>query len=282
MSGCFGRVTIPAVELKQLDGFDVHDERPTTTAPVEGVTPAKRYRLITTDGDPVDFDSTTRLTLVLGELAGDFRFRHIAVEGDVFNAVTMQGEAISQALSSIARVETDVPSLGRTIGLVLGIALGYGRGAHRRRVRHGSPMMRAIAIILIVSLSGCFNRVVIPTAELVKLDGFSTEAAKTRTFELHGTEGERVTFDAKTPLTLVTDTPKGPFHFVQLAVRGGTFEGLAVGATQLRLDLETIARAEAQVLNGDRTALAVLGLIAATALVVAGIIGVRFLVNINR
>ncbi len=151
-------------------------------------------------------------------------------------------------------------------------------------VKRSFLMKRTIALTLVASLSGCYSRVIIPTNELTQLDGFGADDTKTpgKRFELHGTEGERVAFGADTPLTLVTDAPRGPFHFWRISVDGKTFEGLSTGRSPLRLDLDAISQVQTQVLNGDRTVLAVLGAVLATALAGASIGALVIVSRIQR
>jgi hypothetical protein len=140
---------------------------------------------------------------------------------------------------------------------------------------------RAIAAVLSMVLgSGCFNHVVIPASELKQLDGFGTVA--NHSFQLHGTEGEVVTFDHKTALTLTTDAPLGTFLFQQIAFKDGRFDSLVVGGRPFALDAATITRVETEVLNGDRTVLAVLGLVVAVAAIGAGSAGLLFLTRIQH
>lgn len=154
-SGCFNHVVIPTSELKQLDGFDVHNERSVTmvtgtaytrygAAPiVSNVAVTDRpYRLLTTEGEPVDFTSRTSLTLVSGTGPVAYRFREVHVSDVLFSAVSMMGDPVSYDLSSIKQVETEVPSMGKTLGLMFGI---------------GGGVVIVMTVVLVVILSS-FNR----------------------------------------------------------------------------------------------------------------------------
>lgn len=79
ISGCVNHYVLPTSELKNLNGYDIHNERTVSVItgyaggdsrggsfPVVSTTPLtdRPYRMIAASGDPVDFSSERSLRLV--------------------------------------------------------------------------------------------------------------------------------------------------------------------------------------------------------------------------
>jgi hypothetical protein len=135
-SGCMTRLTIPTRELKNLDGYDIHNERSVTVVTGtaqhgRSVTPTmaqvpvtdRPYRLITTEGDAVDFTSKTMLGLVTaGQPEETHRYREVHVTDTTFQGFTREGQSIEVPLTSIDEASVTTISAGKTLGLAFGIA----------------------------------------------------------------------------------------------------------------------------------------------------------------
>jgi hypothetical protein len=90
----------------------------------------------------VDFTSRTTLTLISKTLGtSTARFREVHVSEVAFDAIAMAGERVTYDLAQIDQVETDVPSMGKTLGLMFGIAGGV------------VVVMSVVFVVLITSLS---------------------------------------------------------------------------------------------------------------------------------
>jgi hypothetical protein len=135
-SGCMTRLTIPTRELANLDGYDIHNERSVTVVtgtamygsrgmPTMARVPVtdRPYRLITNEGDAVDFTSRTLLGLVTaGQPEERNRYREVHVTDTTFQGITRNGQSIEVPLTSIDEASVTTVSIGKTLGLAFGIA----------------------------------------------------------------------------------------------------------------------------------------------------------------
>ncbi len=137
--GCTKTVYIPTRELVHLDGYDIHNERSVDmvvgystnrygTTPIVGNVPItdRPYRMLTMEGQPVDFNSRTPLVLRMtdGGLTGG-HFEHIDVRDGAFAGRTLGDQQDFRVpLTAIRQGEMEVYSRGRTLGVLLGIAGG--------------------------------------------------------------------------------------------------------------------------------------------------------------
>jgi hypothetical protein len=144
--GCYTQVPFPVEEVKNLDGYTVykeHEETPVPTfyvggtfpGPVYGPTAAtgvprvvtdKPYRVVSLDGDPMDFSSETPLTLHLKDgRALEATYRTISVTDERFEGVTMEGgHRVSVPLSALSAVTLRRPDSGSTLLVTLAIVGG--------------------------------------------------------------------------------------------------------------------------------------------------------------
>ena len=107
-SSCVTRYSIPPVQLQYLNGYSIHSEQ-TIGGQTYTETP---YRLLTTEGTPVDYNSTKKLVL-LGDagqlLAPPGPFDTISIGEDSFDAVPLNGPAVGVPLEAITKVEIQQP-----------------------------------------------------------------------------------------------------------------------------------------------------------------------------
>jgi hypothetical protein len=145
--------------------------------------------------------------------------------------------------------------------------------------------MRSIAALLVVVMgAGCTNRVVIPVSELQKLDGFTEPAVgprARRAFELKGSNGERLDFDASTALTLITDTARQTYRFREIFVSNTTFDAVPVGEAPFSLDLLRLQAAETEVPSTLKTLGLAAGIVAGVAAVVFATIVAIFISSVR-
>lgn len=117
--GCTETYRIPPAQLQYLNDYDIHTEQ--SFGPDATVT-ALPHRLISTDGQPVDYNSTKQL-LLLGpggkQLAPSGPFESILVQDDSFKAVPLTGQPYQLPLQAIQSVEIVGPSPERTSQLVV-------------------------------------------------------------------------------------------------------------------------------------------------------------------
>ncbi len=116
-SACVDRFTIPPAQLQYLNGYDIHGEQS-----VNGVTfTDSPYRLLSTDGQPVDYNSSKEL-LLLGDagtpLAPPGPFQTIFITPEAFNAVPVFGPPVAVPLQAVSSVEVVQHSAAKTTLLV--------------------------------------------------------------------------------------------------------------------------------------------------------------------
>ncbi len=136
LTGCHKRIHIPASELSHLDGYDVYNERSVMVAvPVNhpgpngtlttGTGQAERqvtdrpYRMVTPEGQVIDFTSNTHLYLISkqNEEQGG-RFKNIQVDEQAFRGTLLTGQAIQLQRTDIERAEVDGIHAGKTLALL--------------------------------------------------------------------------------------------------------------------------------------------------------------------
>jgi len=144
-AGCYAQYPFPVTELKNLDGYEVYKEReeiPVTPVYIGpwphggsyGPTPSgspriitdKPYRVVSLEGEPMDFSSETPLTLYLRDGRRlETSYRTIAVKDGRFEGVTMEGDRkVSLPLSALSAVSLKRPDSGSTLLVTLAIVGG--------------------------------------------------------------------------------------------------------------------------------------------------------------
>ncbi len=116
-SACMDRYSIPTNQLAYLNGYDIHSEQN-----VNGVIFTDRpYRLLTVQGEPVDYNSSKELYL-LGDagqrLAPPGPFANIYVTEERFDAVPLSGPPFGLPLANVSSVEMEQYSSGKTYTLI--------------------------------------------------------------------------------------------------------------------------------------------------------------------
>lgn len=124
-SGCVDRYTIPTSQLQYLNGYDIHGEQ---TVNGQTVT-EKPYRLVSTQGQVVDYNSSKQLVLLGKEdkaLTPPGPYELIFINDGTFDAVPLQGPSVSVPLDSVtaAQVSQPNPESGIVVLEGIGIALG--------------------------------------------------------------------------------------------------------------------------------------------------------------
>jgi hypothetical protein len=121
-SACVETYRIPPAQLQYLNGYNIHGEQ---TAGAVTFTELP-YRLISTQGQPVDYNSTKQL-LLLGaseqQLAPPGPFEAISLTENSFEAVLLNGPPVQVPLQSIRAVEITEPSPQRTSQLTLALTV---------------------------------------------------------------------------------------------------------------------------------------------------------------
>ncbi len=116
-TACMDRYTIPPVQLQYLNGYNIHGEQN-----VNGVTFTDApYRLITAQGEAVDYNSSKELYLlgVTGtQLAPPGPFESILISESSFDAVPLAGPPVAVPLASISKVELTQYNPGNTTALI--------------------------------------------------------------------------------------------------------------------------------------------------------------------
>jgi hypothetical protein len=111
--GCTETYRIAPAQLQYLNGYNIHGEQSAGGATFTELP----YRLISTDGQPVDYNSTKQLVLqgaAQKQLAPSGPFESILVEDDSFKAVPLTGQAYQLPLKEIEGVEIVQPSPQKT------------------------------------------------------------------------------------------------------------------------------------------------------------------------
>jgi hypothetical protein len=116
-SGCVATYQIPPAQLQYLNGYNIHGEQS-----ADGATfTALPYRMISTQGQPVDYNSTKELILLGAsqqQLAPPGPFEAILISEDTFHAVDLSGLPIEVPLKDIHAVQVTQPSPEETSQLV--------------------------------------------------------------------------------------------------------------------------------------------------------------------
>jgi hypothetical protein len=128
LPGCYERLWVPPSELPHLSGYDIHNERQIHTVGPRSsysfIETDRPYRLVATDGRPIDFNSQTPVYLHLrdGQIVGG-HYLSVEVDEREFRGQTLS-ESLRVPLVDVAAVEAKRPSPGRTTALVVGLGLG--------------------------------------------------------------------------------------------------------------------------------------------------------------
>jgi hypothetical protein len=112
-SGCTETFRIPPAQLQYLNGYNIHGEQSSGGATFTELP----YRLISTEGQPVDYNSTKQLVLqgaAQKQLAPSGPFESILIEDDSFKAIPLTGQPYQLPLQEIQSVEIVQPSPQRT------------------------------------------------------------------------------------------------------------------------------------------------------------------------
>jgi hypothetical protein len=123
VSGCTDTYRIPPAQLQYLNGYDIHSEE--SVGPGATFTPLP-YRLISTDGQPVDYNSSTQLRLLgpgAKQLAPSGPFESILIEDNSFKAVPLTGQPYQLPLQEIQSVEIVEPNPQKTSQLIAFVSL---------------------------------------------------------------------------------------------------------------------------------------------------------------
>ena len=121
-SACVDRFTIPPSQLEYLNGYDIHMEQT-----VNGTTFTDRpYRLLTDQGQLVDYNSTKQLYLVgaTGKLlAPSGPYQGIYINQGSFDVLPFAGPPIQVPLETIKTVQLEQYSREKTNELISGLSL---------------------------------------------------------------------------------------------------------------------------------------------------------------
>jgi hypothetical protein len=123
-SGCVERYTIPTAQLQYLNGYDIHGEQAVNGQPVT----ERPYRLVSTQGQVVDYNSSKELVLLGKEgkpLTPSGPYELIFINGNTFDAVPLNGPAVSVPLDSVsaARVTQSTPDTTAVVFGSIGVAV---------------------------------------------------------------------------------------------------------------------------------------------------------------
>jgi len=113
-TGCFRHYTIPAEELRKLDGFDVPPP-----SPGRSVAPPVRF-LRATDGALLTFDANTELFLRTANGRTGGKFQHVRVTPDAFEGVLAGLPPLHLDFTAIELAEATAMDQGTTAFIVLG------------------------------------------------------------------------------------------------------------------------------------------------------------------
>jgi hypothetical protein len=124
-SGCYSTYILPTAELSHLDGYGSHQSAPsgdTRSAPAAD----KRFQVLTTDGSPVEYDSSEWLFLSPNwQVSRGGQFREIHVVNGHFAGTLMDGTRLSAELKKINHAELTVYEAGKSkAATIIGVALG--------------------------------------------------------------------------------------------------------------------------------------------------------------
>ena len=143
--GCYAQYPFPVGELANLDGYAVYKEREEMPPPsiyvgpwppggtygpsssgVPRVVTDKPYRVVSIEGEPMDFSSETPLTLYLKDGRHlESTYRTIGVKDGRFEGVTMEGgRRVSVPLSELSAATLKRPDSSSTLLVTLAIVGG--------------------------------------------------------------------------------------------------------------------------------------------------------------
>jgi hypothetical protein len=130
LTGCYDRLWVHPSELQYLSGFDIHNERSVVVQAGRYASTSlmtdRPYRLVTPNGEPIDFNSRTGLKLHLDSgLEIDGPFLSLAIEDGILSARTPDGP-LRVPLRSVSGVEVKRYSTGKTGALLIALGLGVG------------------------------------------------------------------------------------------------------------------------------------------------------------
>ncbi len=116
-AGCVTTYQIPPAQLQYLNGYDIHGEQSSGGATFT----AFPYRLISTQGDAVDYNSAKQLILrnaAQQQLAPPGPFEFISITNSTFDAVPLKGPPFQVPLQEITTVEVVQPNPEATSTLI--------------------------------------------------------------------------------------------------------------------------------------------------------------------
>jgi len=121
-SGCVERYTIPTAQLQYLNGYDIHAEQAVNGQPVT----EKPYRLVSTQGQVVDYNSSKELVLLGRDgkpLTPSGPYELIFINENTFDAVPLNGQSVSVPLDRVSAAQVTQKSPDTTAAVVTGIGV---------------------------------------------------------------------------------------------------------------------------------------------------------------
>lgn len=120
-SGCVDTFQFAPVQLQYLNGYSIHGEQTMNGATYTELP----YRLVSTQGQPVDYNSSKELILLGASqqpLAPPGPFDVIVINDETFDAVPLTGPPVQVPLKDIKSVEIREPNPQKTNDLVIAIS----------------------------------------------------------------------------------------------------------------------------------------------------------------
>jgi len=127
LPGCYDHLYVPPAELPRLSGYDIHNETQYHVGgrhPYNAIATDRPYRVVSTDGKPIDFNSQTELYLHTrdGQRVGG-HYLAVDVDATTFRAQTVAGP-LMVPLTDVTAVETWKYSPNKSLGVLLGVVGG--------------------------------------------------------------------------------------------------------------------------------------------------------------
>ena len=132
-SGCYSTYIVPTAQLSHLDGYGLEASRglapevhPPSSDASKSPAADKPFQMLTTDGNPVAYDSSEWLFLSPNwQVSRGGQFREIHVEKGHFAGTLVDGTKLSADLKNINHAELTVYEAGKSkAATIIGIALG--------------------------------------------------------------------------------------------------------------------------------------------------------------
>jgi hypothetical protein len=121
VTACVETFKVAPSQLQYLNGYTLRGEKPPGGQPRTELP----YRLTSTQGKPVEYDSTKKLLLLSSTeqpLAPTGPFESISLTENSFDAVPVAGPPVQVPLKSIKAVEVSQPSPERTSQLIIAVS----------------------------------------------------------------------------------------------------------------------------------------------------------------